>query len=95
MIYITTLRKKNDKTFHKKYTTNNINSDEVDKILNDYIATRNKKTDLYFINCEFKIEFDNNFTTIIETNYFNSIDNNIKSYLLYYIDCFNSRGYKF
>ena len=51
---------------------------------------------MYFINCEFKVEFDNNFTTNIKTNYFNNIDSdNMKSYLLYYIDCFKPRGYKF
>ena len=69
---------------------------KVDKILNVFITTHNKKIGFYFINCEFKIEFDNYFTSKIETNYFFRIDSkNIKSYLLYYIDSFKSRGYKF
>ena len=94
--YLATMRKKNDKSLYKKYTINNINLDEVDKILNDYIITHNKKFDLYFIICEFKIEFDNNSTTSIETNYFYNIEaNNIKSYLLYYSDCFSLQGYNF
>ena len=33
-----------------------------------------KKINFYFINCEFVIEFDNNFTANIETNYFHSKD---------------------
>ena len=80
----------------KKYTIMNPSFHEVDKILNDYITIHNKKVDFYFINCEFNIEFDNNFTTNIETKYFYHIDSKIiKSYLLYYIDCFRSRGYNF
>ena len=49
----------------------------------------------YLISCEFAIEFDNNFTTNLETKYFYYVDiTNIKRYLLYYNDCFKSRGYK-
>ena len=55
-----------------------------------------KKNSFPFINCEFVIEFDNNFTTKIETFYFNNLDSDfIKMSLLCYIDCFKSRGYKF
>ena len=81
--------------FIKIYIINNVNLDEFDKILSYYISHHNKNFDLYFI-CEFKVKFDNNFTTKIEINYHYNIDtNNTKSYLLYYIDCFISRGYKF
>ena len=68
--YLATLRKKNDKSLNQKNTNNNVNYDEVDNKLNDYITTHNNKIDSYFINCEFKIEFDNIFTTNIETNFF-------------------------
>ena len=88
MNYLTNLRKKNDKSLYKNYAFNNINLDEVDKILIEYITTLNKKFDLEFINCENKKEFDNTFTTNIEINYFYNTDNNIKSYLLYCSDCF-------
>ena len=71
--YLATLRKK-AKSFYKKYTINNINLDEVNKILNDYISTHNKNFDFYFINCEFVIEFDNNFIANIKTNYFYNTD---------------------
>ena len=71
--YLATLRKKNDKFYKKnikKCTINNVNLDEVNKILNDYLSTYNKKFDFSFINCEFVIEFDNNFIANIKTKYF-------------------------
>ena len=90
------LRKENDKSFFKKYTINNINLDDVDKVLNDYISSNNKNFDFYFINCEFVLEFDNNYITIIETTYFYNIDiYDINGYLLYDIDCFKLKGYSF
>ena len=54
-----------------------------------------KKTfNSYFIKCDFVIEFDNNFTTNIETNYVHNVESKkTKSYLLYYIDCFTATGY--
>ena len=43
--YLFTLRKRNNKT----YTINNINLDEVNNLLNDYISTHNKTFDFCFI----------------------------------------------
>ena len=40
--YLATLRKENDMSLYKTYTINNINLDEVNKILNDYISTHNR-----------------------------------------------------
>ena len=94
--YLDTLRKKEDRSLYKKYTIINSNLDEVVKILNDYISTHNKIFDFYFINCEFVIDFDNNFIANIQTNYFYNTDIiNINLYLLLYIDCFKSRGNNF
>ena len=57
--------------------------DEFDKLLSDNISHHKKKFDLCFIHYEFEIEFDNNFTAIIEINYhYNTDTNNTKSYLL-------------
>ena len=72
--YLVTLRKKNDKSLYKTYTINNVNLDEVNKVLNDYISTHNKKFDFYFLSCEFVIEFYNNFIANIETNFFYNTD---------------------
>ena len=80
---LATFRKRNDKRFYRKYTIGNVNLDEFDKILNNYIITHNKKFDFFFINCEFKIEFDNNFIAKVETNcFYNTDTKNKKSYLL-------------
>ena len=69
---------------------------EFGKVLSDYITTHNTKIDLYFINREFQIEFDNNFSANLEIIYHYITDtNNINSYLLYYIDSCKSGGYKF
>ena len=79
--YLASLRKENDKSFYKKYTINNINLDDVNKVLNNYISSHNKNVDFYFINCEFVIEFDNNFITNIETiNFYNTDIIDIKGY---------------
>ena len=82
---------------YDKYTINNINLDEVDKILNDYISIHNRKFDVYFVNSEFKTEFDTNLEIDIKTNYVLNIESEKinKSYLLYYIDCLKLKGYKF
>ena len=85
------------KDYKKKYTINNVNLDEVWKFIYDYITINNNKFDFHLVNCECLIEFDNNFTANIETNYLHNIDDiitKIKSSLLYWIDCFKSRGYK-
>ena len=79
--YITTLRRKNDKSLYKKHTNSNVNLDEFDKILTDYNTTLKENFDFHLFNCEFKIEFDNNFTTNTENDYFYNVNaNNMKSY---------------
>ena len=72
--YLTTSRKKNDEDLYIKYTINNISFDELDKVLEDYISTHNKKFVFYLISCERIIEFDNNFTENIRTDYYYNTD---------------------
>ena len=61
--YLTTSHRKKDlKKLYIKYTINNNNFEELDKLLKDYVATHNKKFDFYLISCELIIEFDNNLT---------------------------------
>ena len=51
---------------------------------------------LYFNNCEFVIEFDNNFIANIKTNFsYNTDIFNINRFLLFDDDRFKSRGHKF
>ena len=66
--YLRTSCKNIDKNFYIKYTNNNISSDELDKILEDYISTHNKKF-VFLISCELIIEFDKNFTGKVKTEY--------------------------
>ena len=94
--YLATLRKKMIKVFHEKYTVININLDEFNKTINDYISIHIKNFDFCFLNCEFVIEVDNKFIAKIKTNYFHYTDiSNINRHLLYDIVCFKSRGHKF
>ena len=72
--YLDTSHKKKDNSLYIKYTINNINLDEVDKTLNDYITTHNEKFNFCLINCKLVIEFDDNFIENIETEYFFNTD---------------------
>ena len=70
--------------------------DEVDKILKDYVSTYNKKFDIYFIYCEFKIEFDNNYTRNLSSACVHNIEfEKIVQTLIYYIECLKINDYKF
>ena len=84
--YLTNGHRKNNKKLYMQYTIKNINFDELDKVLNDYVATLNKKFDFYLFSCKLIIELDNNLTEKIKTNYFyNTNINDIKRNLLYNI----------
>ena len=48
--------------------------DEVDKVISDPISIHNRKFDVYFVTCEFKTEFDNNFRIKIKTKYIPNIE---------------------
>ena len=81
---------------YKKNIFNNVNLDEVNKILNAYISTHYKKFHFCFLKCEYVIEFDNNSIANINSSYFYKTDIiNKNRYLLYDIDCFKSKGSKF
>ena len=72
--HLASLRNPNDKRIYKNYTVNKIDLNDVNNLLVGYISTHNKNFDFYFINCEFKIEFDDNVTTNIEVNYHYNTD---------------------
>ena len=90
--YVATLRKNGDKSIYKKYVINNINLDEVDKISRDYVSTHNKNFDIYFIFCEFKIQFDNNSTRDLKTECVHKIEiKKISPCLLYCFEYLESK----
>ena len=75
---------------------NIVKLDEVDKILNDYDSANNNKFYIYYIYCEFKIQFDNNFTTGFKTDYVHNKEiEKISQCLLYPIEYLASKGYNF
>ena len=81
--YLSTVDRKKDRKLYTKYIIINISFDDLDKVLNDYITTHNKKFDFYLIRCELIIEFDNNLTEKIKTKYFYTTSiNDIKRDLL-------------
>ena len=70
--------------------------DEVDKKINKYITIYNKDYDIYFVNCKFKLKFDNNFILNIETNYIHNMESEKNNTILsYYIQSHELKGYKF
>ena len=94
--YSATLSKTYHRSLYKKYTINNINLDDFDKILSDYISQNNKKFYLYFFKLTFELKINNNITQCIETNYYsNYAMQDIKSDLLCYIEYFIWKGFEF
>ena len=80
----------------KKYTINTIEMGKVDEILNNYITIYNKDYDICFINCKFKLEFDNNFILNIDTHYIHNVESEkINSILSFVIKNHEFMGYKF
>ena len=66
--YMATLREEHDKSVYTNYPINNINLDEYDKLLDDYVITHNRKFYFYFIKLTFKLKVNNGFIPCIETN---------------------------
>ena len=92
--YLLTGRKEIDRSIYKTTVIKNIHLDNVDKILNDYVSTHNKKFDLYFIKCNFNTTLDN-YTTTIETNFvYNTESYKILYELLFFIDYMKFEGYE-
>ena len=49
--YIASFHKRYDRSLYYKYTINNINLNNINKIFDYYITIHNEKIDMYFINC--------------------------------------------
>ena len=93
--YTATMRKKNDKELYDNFIIDDVNLDEVDKIIIDYVTIHNEKFDVSLVRCDFIVEFDD-FITNIKTNYLVNKDHiiNLKKFLSFDIKCFESKGYK-
>ena len=70
----------------------NVDLDNVDNILNDYIENHNKKFDIYFIKCLFKISFDNNIYELDTIFVYNKESYKLIIQLLFFINIMKSQG---
>ena len=49
--YLATFHKRYDRSLYYKYTINNINLNNINKIFDYYITIHNEQFDMYFISC--------------------------------------------
>ena len=61
-----------DEFIYNEYSINNPNLNDIDKIINNYVTSYNKKFDIYYIKCDFYLVFNNDFGIHIKTHYFHN-----------------------
>ena len=93
--YLATFQKENDKNIYKKKFIDNIDLDNIDKILNNYINNHDKKFDIYFVKCLFNIDFDNNIYELDTVYVYNKESFKIIIQLLFFIDMMKTEGRNF
>ena len=80
---------------YKKIVVNNINLDNIDKILMNYVEEHNKKFDIYIIKCSFNIKIDDDIYELDTVFVYNIDIYKIVIQLLFYIDMIESEGKNF
>ena len=93
--YLSNFQRENDKNIYKKIIIDNIDLDNIDKILNDHINNHNKKFDIYFVKCLFNISFDNNIYELDTIYVYNKESCKINIQLLFFIDMMKAEGKNF
>ena len=93
--YLSNFQRENNKKISKKIIIDNIDLDNVDKILNNYINNHDKKFDSYFIKCLFNIDFDNNIYELGTIYVYNKESYKIIIQLLFFIDMMKAEGKNF
>ena len=93
--YLATFQKESDKTIYKKIVIDNIDLDDIDKILIDYIDIHNKKFNIYFVRCFFIISFDDGIYELDTIFVYNKEYYKIIIQLLFFIDIIKSEGKNF
>ena len=68
MHYLASFSSTHDRSLYYKYTINNINLNNINKIFDYHFSIQNEKFNFYFINYIFHIQFNNNIIAIIEIN---------------------------
>ena len=89
--YLAIQGKKIDKSIYKKIIIDNIDIDEVDNILCNFVEVHNKKFNIFFIKCCFNIRFTNINIDLESNNVFNLEIYKIFIELLYFIDCMQTQ----
>ena len=84
-----------DKNIYKKIIIHNIDLDNIDKILNNYINNHGKKFDIYFVKCLFNIDFDNVIYELDTVYVYNKESYKIIIQLLFFIDMMKAEGRNF
>ena len=86
-----------DKFICDNYSIYNPNLNDIDKIINNYVTSYNKKFDVYSIKCDFYFVFNDDFKIHIETCYAHNKDDltKIKAFLLSWIEHLKFEGYSF
>ena len=93
--YLASFHKRNDRGFYYKYTINNVNLNNINKLLDYYITIHNEKIDMYFFKCVIQIKFNNNIIANLEiNNHYNTDYINIENYLSLYLNSCENAGYK-
>ena len=93
--YLATFQKEIDKNIYKKIVVYNIDLDNIDKILNNYINNHDKKFDIYFVKRLFNIDFDNNIYELDTVYVYNKESYKIITQLLYFFDKIKAEGKDF
>ena len=94
--YLASFHKRYDRSLYFKYTINNNNLNNINKVFDYYITIHNEKFDLYFINCVIQIRFNKNIIINLEiNNHYNTDYFNIENYLSGYLKCCKKAGYFF
>ena len=93
--YLAFSHKRYDRGLYYKYTINNIDLNNINKIFDYYINIHNEKFDMYFINCIIQIRFNDNIIANLEiNNHYNADYINIENFLTGYLKCCERAGYK-
>ena len=93
--YLVYFRKDYDRSLYYKYTINNINLNNINKIFDYYIRIQNETFNFYFIKCIFEIQFNIIIIANIEiNNHYSSDYINIENYLSLYLNSCQKAGYK-
>ena len=86
-----------DEFIYDEYSINNPNLNDIDKKINNYVTSYNRKFDIYSIKCDFYLVFNDVFKIHIETYYVHNKDDltKTKTEFLSWSEHLKFEGYSF